>query len=247
MEAAQPCPPGDVLLMFLDGALSSEAQASITAHLEGCPTCREVLTHSRDFGTLLRDTGEEHASPEEPCPSAWTLVQYHTGELEEETARHVRAHLFMCAKCFAEVLALEQAQQDSILLTEALSQHLERAQRTTTREVLAASGTLPTTLSVHIQVPSEASISLPLEILYGPSLSTEGHFSLDLSVPDAPHLEGKTVLVQLRLDPYVFAMQGRVERATVSIDHTFASGAPPTASSHEIRAALLQALEISIV
>lgn len=103
MAIVDPCPPEDILLMFLDGALLADEQARAAAHLAGCPSCSAALADARDLSAALLDAAQSPALPQEPCPGAWTLVQYSDGGLDEETARHIRAHLFWCEDCLTEV------------------------------------------------------------------------------------------------------------------------------------------------
>src|SRR5919199_70687 len=112
MATVDPCPPEDALLMFLDGALPADEQAMVVAHMARCQSCSAALADARDLTTAIRDAMQSTAPPQEPCPTAWTLVQYSDNGLDEETARHVRAHLFWCEDCLAEVLALEQERED---------------------------------------------------------------------------------------------------------------------------------------
>lgn len=245
--ATSPCPPGESLLMFLDGVLSVVEHAAIAVHLEACPTCRETLQFHTACATLLRDSSETPWSPEEPCPPAWLLVQYHMGALTDDMARRLRGHLLLCDACFTEVLDLAQAQHNGVLLPIALSHYVQQRRARPGPAVLAAAGTSPTTVLASIEQPPGASVSLPLDIVYGPSLSEAGHFAVNLRLPATPDLAGKAVLLRLRFAPYVFEIQGRVEQQTISIDHTFPQGAPPELAASVLREALLHALEVHIL
>lgn len=231
--------------MFVDGVLPADEQARVAAHLAECPSCRAALADARDLSAALRDAAQSPASPEEPCPTAWTLVQYSDNALDEETARHVRAHLFWCEDCLAEVLALEQEREEQLPLQEALIQYLARWRATRTAAPLAAEGEAALTMPAQVHGPAGTPEHLTLEVLFGPTVSPEGRFSLDLQVPEAPWCEGREVRVTLHLDPYTFDMPSRVERATITLNYSLPGdyqGAAP-----ELREALLQALEVHIL
>lgn len=89
MAIVDPCPPEDALLMFLDGALPADEQARVAAHLAGCQSCSVALADARDLSAALRDAAQSPASPQEPCPTAWTLVRYSDVALDEEDRKSV--------------------------------------------------------------------------------------------------------------------------------------------------------------
>lgn len=230
MHTADDCPPGEELLMFADGYLGVDRRAAVEAHLRRCASCRDTLAFTQGLEGALRGTIAVPQSAAEPCPSSWTLVLYQEGELADETARHVRAHLSFCDDCFTEVLALER-------VGEGETQDLR----------LVAEGD-PTW---HVPVTAVDSQGmqerLELEVLYGPALSPQGHFSLDLQVPVEQSFEGRAVLVTFRLGGQIVELRSRVERSVISIDHALESGFQGTIRSEEERQALLQGLEISIL
>ena len=64
-----PCPSEEEIAAFLDGGLSAEERARITAHLAGCPGCYEVFAGVAHF---LSEGGE--ATPDDPAAQ---LIPYH--------------------------------------------------------------------------------------------------------------------------------------------------------------------------
>jgi hypothetical protein len=233
--------------MYAEGALDAEQQARLEVHLQACQRCRDQLQSFVELGSALREAAPEAPHLQEPCPSSRTLVAYAEGELDEESAGHVRAHLIHCDKCFTDVLALEHAREAERTLWMVLISALAELRRRRRRPLrLSAGEHLPTVPAVA--VGSQDTVEhLDLEVLFGPVLSPEGHFSLDLRVPDGERFEGRSVVARLRFDPHAFELQTRVERSTISLDHTFAGEYHGTVPPDEVREVLLQALEVSIL
>jgi hypothetical protein len=55
---------------------------------------------------------KEEFTSHEPCPDSWTLVAYEAGKVDEETARHLRAHLLFCDACAKEFYALRRSSRE---------------------------------------------------------------------------------------------------------------------------------------
>jgi hypothetical protein len=60
---------------------------------------------------LRRQTRRDLMHPQERCPDSKTLANYVTGELDEETQRHVGVHIALCKDCFQEMSLLENLEQ----------------------------------------------------------------------------------------------------------------------------------------
>jgi anti-sigma factor RsiW len=246
MDPLHGCPATEDLLMFVDEALAAPERATVAAHVERCQTCREYVAYVRGLGALLREA-REVVSPAEPCPDSLTLVRYNDGMLDQDTAQHIRAHLLFCDACFTEMLALEQADDAAGVFGVELEQYIVRRRTEQPALPLAAARTEQLQVPAQVSGPPGAIERLVLMVLYGPSLSPEGHFSLDVRLPDGQQLEGRAVVVKLRFDSRVFEVHGRVERNTITIDHTFQGGYNGTASPQEMRQALLDVLEVWIL
>ncbi|HXH09574.1 MAG TPA: hypothetical protein VNP04_07415 [Alphaproteobacteria bacterium] len=95
--------------------------------------------------------------------------------------------------------------------------------------------------------PQDTMEHLELEVLFGPILSPEGRFSLDLRIPEGERFEGRNAVARLRVDPHVFELHARVERSTISFDRTFVGESHGSVPPDEVREALLQALEVRIL
>lgn len=106
--------PRSDLLRYLDGDIAADEKSALEEHLASCESCRNYLAYVRDFNNALGElTGEEFTSTESH-PDSWTLVAYEVGQVDDETARHVRAHLLFCDSCQEEFLALHRlSEQDS--------------------------------------------------------------------------------------------------------------------------------------
>ena len=51
-----PCTPGiDLLMEYLEGALSTEVRAAVDAHLAGCPHCVAFAASYRETPRIIRD------------------------------------------------------------------------------------------------------------------------------------------------------------------------------------------------
>src|SRR2546425_8958500 len=100
--------PREDLLRYLDGKVDQEEKRALETHLETCAECRRYLSLVKDFNQGLGGLTEEEFTSQEPCPDSWTLVSYEAGKVDEETARHLRAHLLFCDECQEEFYALRQ-------------------------------------------------------------------------------------------------------------------------------------------
>lgn len=106
--------PRSDLLRYLDGEIAADEKSALEEHLASCESCRNYLANVRDFNKGLGELTEEEFTSTEPHPDSWTLVAYEAAQVDDETARHVRAHLLFCDSCQEEFLALRRvSKQDS--------------------------------------------------------------------------------------------------------------------------------------
>lgn len=91
-------PKGD-LIRYLDGELQTEDKRKMEAHLASCTACQQRLSFMREFNDGLAELNAVQLSAQEPCPDAPTLVRYEAGDLDQETAEHLRAHMLFCTAC----------------------------------------------------------------------------------------------------------------------------------------------------
>ena len=100
--------PRAELLRYLDGAVTADERRTLEAHLESCKQCRDYIARVKNFNEGLAGLTEEEFTSREPCPDSWTYASYDAGEVDEETARHLRAHLLYCDECAEEFDALRR-------------------------------------------------------------------------------------------------------------------------------------------
>ena len=100
--------PRAELLRYLDGAVTADERRTLEAHLASCKQCRDYIARVKNFNEGLAGLTEEEFTSREPCPDSWTLASYDAGEVDEETARHLRAHLLYCDECAEEFDALRR-------------------------------------------------------------------------------------------------------------------------------------------
>src|SRR6266481_6195342 len=98
--------PREDLLRFVDGDVGEDEKRSLDEHLASCSECRTYLSSVKTFNEGLGELTEEEFTSQEPCPDSWMLVSYEAGKVDEETARHLRAHLLFCDECREEFYAL---------------------------------------------------------------------------------------------------------------------------------------------
>jgi hypothetical protein len=100
--------PKEDLVRYLDGTLDETEKHDIEQHLATCQDCQAHLSFVKEFHHGLARLSEEEFTSQEPCPDSWTLVSYEAGEVDEETARHLRVHLLFCDDCAEEFYALRR-------------------------------------------------------------------------------------------------------------------------------------------
>ena len=100
------------LLRYLDGVVEGEEKRALEEHLAGCTECREYLSFVGGFNQGLANLSKEEFTSDEPCLDSWTLVAYEAGKVDEETAKHVRAHLLFCDKCAKEFYGLRRVSRE---------------------------------------------------------------------------------------------------------------------------------------
>lgn len=105
--------PRAELLRYLDGAVTADERRTLEAHLASCKECRDYIARVKNFNEGLAGLTEEEFTSREPCPDSWTLASYDAGEVDEETARHLRAHLLYCDECAEEFDALRRLTRDA--------------------------------------------------------------------------------------------------------------------------------------
>jgi hypothetical protein len=97
------------LLRYVGGGLPENEQAAIEEHLASCEACRQFVSFVQDFDAVLQEAKPVFPSPGEACPDASLIVDLEAGQLDEETAQHLRAHLLFCRHCLEEYFALRRA------------------------------------------------------------------------------------------------------------------------------------------
>jgi len=100
--------PKEDLIRYADKALSKTESKEVAKHLETCDNCRQFLSFVKEFSGELANLKEEEFTTDEACPDSWTLVSYEAGDVDEETAKHMRVHLLFCDDCSEEFYALQR-------------------------------------------------------------------------------------------------------------------------------------------
>lgn len=96
------------LIQYLGGALGEGEKQRVEHHLSGCADCQAYVSFVKDFHHGLTGLAEEEFTSKEFCPDSMTLVLYEAGEVDEETARHLRVHLLFCDACAEQFYALRR-------------------------------------------------------------------------------------------------------------------------------------------
>jgi hypothetical protein len=108
------CPDPELFFMHAEDALSPEEARPVAAHLEACGACRarwdQVQAFVRDLRSeALRTRVRSRVPASWGCPDAAQLADLFRGDLEEERARHLEAHVTVCADCGAQMARMEAA------------------------------------------------------------------------------------------------------------------------------------------
>ena len=100
MQCSSPPPLTD---NQITAALDGEADRSVLAHLEHCPSCVARLADARRF-----EQRAQQLLYRWDCPSPQQLGDYHLGLVAPEDERAVRRHLAQCARCAEELEELRR-------------------------------------------------------------------------------------------------------------------------------------------
>jgi len=106
--------PRENLLRYLDSELGENETRSLEEHLTSCAACQRYATFVKAFNGRIGELAEDEFTSEEACPDSETLIAYEAGEVDEETARHLRVHLLFCDDCREEFYALRQLSQRTL-------------------------------------------------------------------------------------------------------------------------------------
>src|ERR1043166_8718915 len=102
------------LFRYFESRIEETEKPPLERHLAECQPCQKYVAFLRSFADGVSALTEEEFSSQEPCPNSWTLVSYEAGRLDEETARHVRAHLLFCDDCSEKYYALRRARPKTV-------------------------------------------------------------------------------------------------------------------------------------
>jgi hypothetical protein len=102
---------GDKLLRYALGDLSVEESEAFKQHLAGCGSCQEFVSFVMDFNGSLRSIKSDARTQSEAHPDSSLIVAQEAGELSEDAAAHVRAHVLYCKSCLEEFLCLRGLSQ----------------------------------------------------------------------------------------------------------------------------------------
>src|SRR5712692_9279347 len=99
---------------YMFGELPEENKSFIETHLADCPPCSKRVVFARKFTALAKEQFTRADMPDEPCPDTSDIVALEADKLDEETARHVRAHLLFCKLCREEYLLLRRLSNEQL-------------------------------------------------------------------------------------------------------------------------------------
>ena len=100
--------------------LSPSQAAIVERHLAECESCMEIVKFMREFGRNLGDNIFDPEESKEHCPPTDLLASVEAELVNEDEARHVRAHVVHCRECSKKFLMLrglrnrEQAIPDTV-------------------------------------------------------------------------------------------------------------------------------------
>lgn len=98
------------LTRYAFGDLKGKEKESLERHLQSCLGCREYLSFIQDFNEGLREAKPQEPLPGEPCPDPALLAALQEGDLDKETAEHLRVHMLYCENCREDYQILERLQ-----------------------------------------------------------------------------------------------------------------------------------------
>lgn len=106
------------LVRYVEGALSKNENDAVDRHIRNCADCRGFVSFVREFNTRLGEHRPHKTHPIEECPDGSLIFMLEGGILDQESARHVSAHVIFCSRCreeffLARQLRLQEGGRDS--------------------------------------------------------------------------------------------------------------------------------------
>ncbi|HKZ41048.1 MAG TPA: hypothetical protein VJ044_08800 [Candidatus Hodarchaeales archaeon] len=96
------------LIRYVNDSLPDVDHADIKQHVETCAECKDFLGFLQEFNSAMKKVKPVEIDIEEPCPGSSLIVALEEGNLDEETAQHLRVHMLYCTRCLEEFFLLRQ-------------------------------------------------------------------------------------------------------------------------------------------
>jgi hypothetical protein len=211
------------LVRYAEGTLSFNERGAAEQHLGDCAACRDFVSFVQDFNSALVAAKPDGDGPDEPCPDSSLIIALDADELDDETARQIRAHLLFCRACLEEFFLLWRlGQEEGSAFVSWLPQFEKLKERILDLGVTYGVGTLLGPLRIAAEAPAfamrggpdagEASKSVEVKVgenTYG----LEFHASTDAVSCD---IVGFQTMLQSPLEVTIFSESG----AKVASTHT---------------------------
>lgn len=237
------------LMAWREGDLDREARRSIEEHVKTCEECRDFVEYVEWFYNAFKGTLDRFRLPEEKCPPSDVLTGYLLGELDEETARHVRAHLFVCDECF-EVVQLwsqdEEREQKIIPFPAALAAYREKFSSTRQMALAAQPTGAPKVGGLAVDRIHGTREQMELEVLFGPELTPEGRLRLTLGLPQEERFRGKPAEVILLMEGQTYHLHNTTQNLVIQVDHPFEPVEQVGADQERFKQALQKAIAVTV-
>jgi hypothetical protein len=83
-----------------------EEHATVKAHVATCAECAEYGLFLEKLARGIKELRKEGLAPGTPCPDSWALAAYITGDIDQDAARDINAHIGFCDRCLETYLSL---------------------------------------------------------------------------------------------------------------------------------------------
>lgn len=104
----------EMLTRYAFADLDEDEKSAVERHVQTCVQCRDFLSFIQGFNAGLRQAKPREPLPGEPCPDPALLADLQEGNLDDETAQHVRVHMLFCNACTKDYEALRKSEPKSV-------------------------------------------------------------------------------------------------------------------------------------
>src|SRR6266852_3149998 len=92
-------PHESLIRTHVEGEGSERERQAVDEHLKDCSDCREFLSFVQDLSETGKELAEDEIAADEPHARKGTIIAYEEGNLDAETALHLRSHMLFCDEC----------------------------------------------------------------------------------------------------------------------------------------------------